>query len=114
MTVGIPADTLNLAGITAVPEDAMLTVGVKGTTSRPKFDWEGAYTKVAELFLQQRTAKPEEGKEASWRNIIMKEALQSVQAWSSRKKAAKSDAGDSQSHVPPLTEPLPWQQNQEH
>ena len=41
MTIGIPADTLKMAGITAVPEDAMLTVGVKGTTSRPKFDWEG-------------------------------------------------------------------------
>ena len=41
MTLGFPPDTLTWAGLKGVPQDGMLTVGVKGTAENPKIDWQG-------------------------------------------------------------------------
>ena len=41
MTLGFPSDTLSWAGLKGVPQDGMLTVGVKGTAENPKIDWQG-------------------------------------------------------------------------
>ena len=38
-TLGIPADTLALAGLTGLSPDAVLPIKVRGTQGRPTVDW---------------------------------------------------------------------------
>eukprot|EP00884_Botryococcus_braunii_P003319 jgi/Botrbrau1/12989/Bobra.384_1s0014.1 len=58
MTLGIPAATLNAAGLLSdLPDDYVFPVAVQGTALKPVVDWIGAGRELAELLVQHRVAK---------------------------------------------------------
>ncbi|KAK9818270.1 hypothetical protein WJX72_009837 [[Myrmecia] bisecta] len=76
MTLGIPADTLALAGIKGLPAEAMFPVAVRGTVNRPRVDWIGASRRLAALAVKQRSVDiATEDQPASLRASLLKDAL---------------------------------------